>query len=73
MIGTGLEVAWDSTGGNRAVEDRGKDVGGAWKRPLERIREGVLEMGMRLKEVGVVVGLAGVIYLLLRPQTGKET
>jgi hypothetical protein len=42
-------------------------------RGLERIREGVLEMGMRLKEVGVVVGLAGVIYLLLRPQTGKET
>jgi hypothetical protein len=27
----------------------------------------------KLKEVGVVVGLAGVIYLLLRPQTGKET
>jgi phosphatidylinositol glycan class K len=73
-IGRGMEVAWarDSMGvqGDAPVRET---VGGAWKRPLERTREGVLGMGMGLKEMGVVVGLAGVIYLLLRPQTGKET
>lgn len=72
-IGRGMEVAWARSTGQRADVPVRETVGGAWKRPLERTRQGVVEMGMGLKEMGVVVGLVGVVYLLLRPQTGKET